>query len=337
LFRWGGFAFPLDSRLPTLAEQMADRGYETILVSGNPVVSEVTGLDRGFRIVRSAPAFGDWYGDALTAQLREALAARDRDRPLFVFVNVADAHTPWHSIPADVGWLPPRQGLRYQVSTGSVWAQYANGDLDAALTKALLDGYRDVYDYGIARADATFGGVLQAIGEEGLLRAEDRLVVTSDHGELLGEHQAVGHCCAVYEGLARVPVVVLGPAVDLPSPMAALDVYFLTRDGTLPRQPTPIRAVAGPSRTWMAVSDRFGGHWWVAAWNASRKSVWKDGVTVPSDLPVLGSSEGVPLDQAVEGPHAEFLVEVEESFDRVPEADRTLDERLRALGYVGGE
>ena len=44
---WGSVT-PLDDRWPTLAEEMTDRGYQTLFLSANPVVSERMGLTRGF-------------------------------------------------------------------------------------------------------------------------------------------------------------------------------------------------------------------------------------------------------------------------------------------------
>ena len=45
--KWGGVT-PLGPELPTLAEEMSARGYQTLLLTGNPVVSERLGLTRGF-------------------------------------------------------------------------------------------------------------------------------------------------------------------------------------------------------------------------------------------------------------------------------------------------
>ena len=68
--------------------------------------------------------------------------------------------------------------------------------------------------YGmVAQLDHAIGRVLDALDERGL--ADDTLViVTSDHGEFLGEHQLIFKGPFGYDSLLRVPLLVRGPGVD---------------------------------------------------------------------------------------------------------------------------
>ena len=43
----------LPEHIPTLAETLRDQGYQTVAISGNPVVGPESGLDRGFEIMRT--------------------------------------------------------------------------------------------------------------------------------------------------------------------------------------------------------------------------------------------------------------------------------------------
>ena len=67
--------------------------------------------------------------------------------------------------------------------------------------------------YGmVAQLDHALGRVLRALDETG--QADGTLVVvTTDHGELLGDHQMLFKGPLHYDGLLRVPLVVRGPAV----------------------------------------------------------------------------------------------------------------------------
>ena len=67
--------------------------------------------------------------------------------------------------------------------------------------------------YGmVAQLDHAIGRVLDTLDERGL--ADDTLViVTTDHGEFLGEHQMIFKGPFGYDSLLRVPLLVRGPGV----------------------------------------------------------------------------------------------------------------------------
>jgi arylsulfatase A-like enzyme len=61
------------------------------------------------------------------------------------------------------------------------------------------------------------------------------IVITADHGELLGEHGLVGHGNALYEELIRIPLIVKAPGADPPSgrsdsPAQSVDVFATILD-----------------------------------------------------------------------------------------------------------
>src|SRR5205814_4721670 len=73
-----------------------------------------------------------------------------------------------------------------------------------------------LYDGQIALMDAALGELWQALEARG--RYENAvIVVTADHGELLGEHDELGHGGRMmYEGLLHVPLVVKLPSKASP-------------------------------------------------------------------------------------------------------------------------
>jgi arylsulfatase A-like enzyme len=88
------------------------------------------------------------------------------------------------------------------------WANPGGARLSDRQLAEMMAGY-----YGmVAQLDHALGGVLRALDETG--QAEDTLVVvTTDHGELLGDHQMLFKGPLHYDGLLRVPLVVRGPGV----------------------------------------------------------------------------------------------------------------------------
>jgi len=88
------------------------------------------------------------------------------------------------------------------------WANPGGARLSDRQLAEMMAGY-----YGmVAQLDHALGRVLRALDETG--QADGTLVVvTTDHGELLGDHQMLFKGPLHYDGLLRVPLVVRGPAV----------------------------------------------------------------------------------------------------------------------------
>ncbi len=73
--------------------------------------------------------------------------------------------------------------------------------------------YQQAYRAVVEDTDLRIGEVLEALGQH---REDTLIVLTSDHGELLGEHGVVGHGYWVYEPLTSVPYLVSGARTELP-------------------------------------------------------------------------------------------------------------------------
>ena len=342
-FDWGIQARPLGPELPTLAEAMAARGYSTIMLSGNPVLSPHAGLARGFEEASVAERFGELYGPHLVRELRRLLTGETANdgRPLFLFVNISDAHQPWWRIPAKIDWLPERPRLAFHVDPrkGNTERQgYVKGTLDPEAAEALLAHLSDVYDYAVRRADTTLRGVVRALDEVGWLADGYRLVVTSDHGELLGEHRLLGHDGPyVYESLMQVPLVIAGsdPVPDLPSPISAIEAFDLALDGTLAQR--PVRSAAYASPTWTRwFGAKIGGQPGAAIWDGNQKLVWQRGAFHLYDL----DADPRELSATPLGGHPlrddllTLALAVKASVNHPVETSPELTEQLEALGYL---
>ncbi len=193
----------------SLASLLRDRGWHTAAFTGGGYVRRKYGLDHGFEVFLE-PAGEPWIrplGEAVT-MAEEWLRRSDRE-PFFLFVHGYDPHCPY--------WPPEPWRSRY--------AGWYQGDLDIRQLcgirdfRPLLEDGRlgpeerrwldDLYRGGVAAADAALGRLLGVLEELGL--AEDTLVVvTSDHGESLGEHDWVGHTRMWQEQL-QVPLVLRFP------------------------------------------------------------------------------------------------------------------------------
>ncbi len=348
-FAWGN-AVPLDDRLPTLAERMRAQGYQTVLVSANPILGPHTGLSRGFDAIRVArltrlwgmgPVLPDrFFRDAdLVDRVRDALLWDvEPDRPLFLVVNLFDAHDPWAPVPEGLGWVPARPAF---AEFESALRHQRAGTLDSPEAAGYPAHIRDLYDHGIAIADRSTRSILEVLEGAGWLDGGYRLVVTSDHGEYLGEHGRLVHGGPYfYDEVSRVPFVYLdtdGPPPALPEVISATALHDLLLHGTPPADSEVLGATWGHDDRPPEPADRDGFCWFGSV---ARFTVDRTTMCVLDEL----QSWDRPSDPAQERPgpaHPEDAARLE-PLGRTMDAywsDREgggeeLEALLRSLGYV---
>lgn len=337
---WGSVT-PLDDRLPTLAEEMSARGYQTLFLSANPVVTDRMGLTRGFEHAQWAKSYPEMQGPRLAVRLEQMLKepTLSSERPLFAFINIADPHAPWTGIPDDLGFLPPRAPLNANPGR----QRYETKEMDEKESAQWLGHLSDVYEFGILRADRSLAAVLDLLRAGGWLDHGYRLVIASDHGEYLGEHQMVEHGRPYfYEPVTRVPLLYLSTEgqVDLPDDVPSIVAHSLVRDGLLPEPIPPKRA--STFRKAPEPPNPVPPCWFstAALWTGSSKLVASRGDVIRFDL-VGDPGEESPI-PAGDHPEAAQLLEHCRAMDRAhasrPAADEELSAeltaQLQALGYL---
>ena len=196
---------PLDPGYLTLAEALAEMGYQTAAVVANAgFLNPRWGLDQGFEryVVQRGRAH------VVNTRVRQWLnEERAKDRPFFLFVNYMDAHDPYNSAPRE-GLVPRPVTYDRGAAVEELYRVAMPGDREVPAD--LVQRVSDQYDTALANLDEEVGALLLALRNRGLL--DDALViVTSDHGEYLGEHNLVKHSKDVYQEVLAVPLVVKSP------------------------------------------------------------------------------------------------------------------------------
>jgi arylsulfatase A-like enzyme len=232
----------LDAPCPTLAELLAAAGYQTAGFYSNPWLSDrASELLRGFEARRETPLTGFFTGDhrypdgdqggrGSTAQISQWLGQRRPDQPFFLFVNYLESHLPYDP-PADYrrAFTPdiPRDEW---VSVG--WGHEFNAGLHPA-PSAGWERKARLYGGDVNTADRLLGSLVSILKREGLYE-NSILIVTSDHGENLGEHGLAEHQFSVHETLLAVPLVIRAPGRVAPGvredPVMLLDLFATVLD-----------------------------------------------------------------------------------------------------------
>ncbi len=236
--------FPLGDDKTTLAEVLHERGWATGgFVANFANLFRGFGMAQGFQHYEDSPGlllrpsphvvgFAQQFAPAFmkkpfrSAQEISAAALTWMDslpagRPAFVFMNYLEPHHWLAAAPYDL-WardLPHADRLaRKGLFTHAV---------PANLSKEERDFVTANYDGQILAMDAALGEFVAELKKRG--RYENALiVVTADHGELLGEHDIVGHGGRMmYEGLLRIPMVVKMPGADRPKAVISNPVQLV--------------------------------------------------------------------------------------------------------------
>lgn len=168
-------------------------------------------------------------GPLIAEGLLRWLDQRDSDAPWLAYLNLMEAHTP----------RVPSLDARRKVMDEDAIARSLALDQShirlhfynfgkQAYSDSDLEVIRGVYDAALVELDQVTGELVAALDRRGIL--EDTIVViTSDHGENLGDHHLFNHRFALWNSLAHVPLVVRWPRALAPArverPVSTRDIF----------------------------------------------------------------------------------------------------------------
>jgi arylsulfatase A-like enzyme len=222
----------LDDTYPTIAEALTARGYRTGAFVGNfETLPERWGFARGFvhyeDYYQTLPqlAVSSFYGRFLEYYAlhkvfgmefsidrrwapsvnQSALDWIDQEdeKPFFVFINYYDVHAPYIS--------PERARFSdFENPGGLVNTDWTTADIYNPKTPEQVQGEIDAYDGGIYYTDQQIQILLDELEKRGVLE-NTIVIITSDHGELFGEHGLWEHHNSLYRPVIYVPLIVWYP------------------------------------------------------------------------------------------------------------------------------
>jgi arylsulfatase A-like enzyme len=209
-----------DTLASSVVESLQQAGIETAAITEGGFVSKAFAFDRGF---------DEWTEEEGEVQLLKRGQRRDPDKQggidrtfaaaerwlsrrhpgrFFLFVHTYEPHTPYTNHDFTEGLDSGRVGPVF--SLGHV-RQVTRQEV--VLTEAETEYIDALYDGDIASADRHLGRLLAKLDERGLA---DRVavIVTSDHGEELGQHyphKTGDHGHALLDTMMLVPLIIRDP------------------------------------------------------------------------------------------------------------------------------
>jgi len=199
--------FRLDDGIPTLAEQFQAHGFATAAFLSSVVLDRRYGLARGFDVYddrmgfrRNIQGATGGYAERTADQVVDATLQWLESAPsrFFLWVHFYDPH----------GSYDPPRGFRPKRPATSDRPE------DVGTVEYAKQVFPPLYAGEIYFADTELGRLLRLLNRR---FSDDRtlVVVTSDHGESLGEHGELTHTLTVYDATQKVPLLMAGPGVPV--------------------------------------------------------------------------------------------------------------------------
>ncbi|MBN2371525.1 MAG: sulfatase [Vicinamibacteria bacterium] len=224
----------------TLAGVLQKAGYATAAAVDNPNVGADLGFAKGFDEYLET-----WEDETLRSEMDRTraitekavrfLGARPKNRPFFLWLHYVNPHAPYTPPPPyDEMFLDERSetGPRLRAVSGFFGGVHAPW---AVAGRDRLGYYVAQYDGEIAAADAEVERILNAL-RDARLAERTLIVLTSDHGESLGEHDYYfDHGADLFDPCLRIPLVIVPPggttAKRIASLASTLDIFPTILDG----------------------------------------------------------------------------------------------------------
>jgi arylsulfatase A-like enzyme len=175
----------------TLAMVLKQEGYATGAVVAAIWLKKIFGLNKGFEF------YDDAGVETINSRLAKSVTAsaidwidKTRQKKFFLFLNYFDAHAPY---------MPPED-----------FAKVFKPETFLRRGRPTRGSYNALYDAEILYVDHYIGQLLKKLKEYNLYD-KTMIIVTADHGELLGEHNKYRHGYDLYQEEIHIPMLIKYP------------------------------------------------------------------------------------------------------------------------------
>lgn len=293
----------LNEAYKTMAEFLADYGYQTAAVVSGPYLKKAHGLDRGFHYFDEQPItrgkMKDAHADVTNAKMEAGInrfldEVRGDDRPFFLFLYYWDPHYQYiPPSPYDAMFVPEDAEAPKKLPDFHRYFQ-----LGKHITPAQLEYVKAQYDGEIRCTDGYLKRFFDRLRQLDLWD-ETAVILTADHAEQFFEHGFLGHKYDLHVESLHVPLIVKLPgqaeARRDPRMVSLMDLFptvldlgrcrlpdalhgqSLLADARVPLDPTFYELIS----VWYAKQESTGKQWtetqnWYAVREGDYKLIWQE-------------------------------------------------------------
>ena len=228
----------LADSVPTIATVLKGNEYQTSGFVNNSAVGALVGFDKGHdtfvevwkgikpksiieriirggvRRIRKRLGYEDMGADKTNKLFYDWIRNHmDKERPFYAFLHYIEPHNPLDPpYPYKNKYLNKKM---FKNTDEPKIKKVANNPLicfveDLSLNDDEIDILKALYDSEIEYTDSKIGEVVEILKENNLYD-DTMVVITSDHGEHLGEHNLWSHAASLYREILHIPLIIKFP------------------------------------------------------------------------------------------------------------------------------
>ena len=202
----------LSQNLKTLAEILRDVGFETFGIVENGILGKHNGFDQGF-----SRYYETWRKNMSSdsenialSYFRKCIRERNTKKPFFMFVNFISPHNPYNAPFEFRNRFVSNPSIEYN---SNLWQWYYLGKME--FTEEELQHLNELYEAEILYVDYLIGKIINELKSNNLW-GNTVFIITSDHGENIGDHDHMDHVFSLYESTIKIPLIIYYPKLFLP-------------------------------------------------------------------------------------------------------------------------
>jgi arylsulfatase A-like enzyme len=193
----------LDDSFLTMAEFLLGMGYKTAGFVSTNVHFKVGNMNQGFELFDEPPkTSSERVADQTVSRAIKWLDKRTLDDRFFLWIHLFDPHTPYNPLNRF-----PEQSADEKERFVNFLLNRQHIDFDFyGKSRYNLLSVMDSYDGEILAVDSAIRDLFNHMDKKGL-NANTIWIITSDHGEGLGNHRYKSHGRLIYNETIRVPLI----------------------------------------------------------------------------------------------------------------------------------
>lgn len=196
------FFTTLKKEIITFPMLLQQKGYYTGAISSNPYFGKTFNYHKGF------DQFHELFNKKKVVMGNdfiipfEKMVNNAKDKPFFIFLHIREPHYPYTMPKPFFG----RYQRKFEVPSEKFDKESSSIYLGHSRNPEDFQFLTDIYDENLAFADHIVGKILDILKRKQIFNSTIT-IITSDHGEALGEHNLVGHNVVLYKEGINIPLI----------------------------------------------------------------------------------------------------------------------------------